>query len=162
MSALTGSGPAMADRITAAEWIARRREVEQAAPPAPWRYAERASGNPTDGPDHTVLNAPHPEQGEQPIATGDYDMWSGLGLVFAEDARTSLPKALDAIEAVLELHRENTPEDGSCQGYTDTGYGYLDSWCVECSGQSGREYGTDFPCPTVQAVTEALAAGGPR
>lgn len=78
---------------------------------------------------------------------------------FIADARNSLPLALDALVKVLELHRENTPEDGSCQGYTDTGYGYLDSWCVECSEQSGREYGTDFPCLTVQAITETLIGG---
>ena len=73
------------------------------------------------------------------------------------DARTSLPRALDALETVLELHRLNREDDGVCQGYTSSGYGCLDRWCVECSEQSGREYGTPWPCPTVAAITEALS-----
>ena len=73
------------------------------------------------------------------------------------DARTSLPCALDALKAVLALHRLNREDDGVCQGYTSSGYGYMDRWCVECSEQSGREYGTPWPCPTAAAITEALS-----
>ena len=72
-------------------------------------------------------------------------------------AHVALDSALDALEAVLELHRLNREDDGDCQGYTSSGYGYLDRWCVECSEQSGREYGTPWPCPTVAALTEALS-----
>lgn len=68
----------------------------------------------------------------------------------------------NALAGVMALHRENTPEDGNCQGYTAGGYGYLDHWCVECSEQSGREYGTSWPCPTVRAVTAGLADGSTK
>ena len=95
-------------------------------------------------------------------------MWDSLGsrksgwpqdarIALEADARTSLPQALDALEAVLDLHRLNREDDGVCQGYTSSGYGYLDRWCVECSEQSGREYGTPYPCPTAAAITEALS-----
>ena len=67
---------------------------------------------------------------------------------------------LSAVEAVLALHRRNRPEDGMCQGYTLGGYGYLDAWCVECSEQSGREYGTAWPCPTAAALAERLGGEG--
>ena len=80
--------------------------------------------------------------------------WDRSDMVAAYDA---LPKALDALEAVLALHRLNREDDGVCQGYISSGYGYLDRWCVECSEQSGREYGTPWPCPTVAAITEALS-----
>ena len=80
--------------------------------------------------------------------------WDRSDMVAAYDA---LPKALDALEAVLERHRLNSEIDGNCQGYTSTGYGYLDRWCVECSKQTGREYGAPWPCPTVAAITEALS-----
>lgn len=62
-----------------------------------------------------------------------------------------------ALRAVMQLHRANAPEDGTCQGYHAFGYGYLSTpWCVECSDQSGREYGVAWPCQTVRAVAEAL------
>ena len=96
-------------------------------------------------------------------------MWDSLGPSksgWLQDARIALEaaapavaaKALrDALTAVLDLHRLNREDDGVCQGYTSSGYGYLDRWCVECSEQSGREYGTPYPCPTVAAITEALS-----
>ena len=74
------------------------------------------------------------------------------------DTRRDLRTACDALEAVLALHRLNREDDGDCQGYTSHGYGYLDRWCVECSEQSGREYGTPWPCPTVAAIESALRA----
>ena len=80
--------------------------------------------------------------------------WDRSDMVAAYDA---LPKALDALEAVLARHRLNREDEGVCQGYTSSGYGHLDRWCVECSEQSSLEYGTPWPCPTVAAVTGALS-----
>ena len=78
-----------------------------------------------------------------------------LSMPFDRREVNRMAVALDALEAVLALHRLNREDDGACQGYTSSGYGYLDRWCVECSEQSGREYGTPYPCPTVAAVTGA-------
>ena len=63
-------------------------------------------------------------------------------------------KANETIQRVRELHRQNTQTDGECQGYDPkTGkYGYLKKFCVECSNQSGREYGTAYPCDTAIAL----------
>ena len=53
-----------------------------------------------------------------------------------EDARTSLPRALDALEAVLAPHQMHEVPGGQ-------------RWCLHC--------GADWPCPTVAAVTGALS-----
>ncbi|MES9308639.1 hypothetical protein ABEP70_12560, partial [Cutibacterium acnes] len=53
---------------SAAGWIARRRALLDAAPPAPWRYREGAEGDPTNGPTYTAIEAEHPEAGWSPIA----------------------------------------------------------------------------------------------
>lgn len=75
----------------------------------------------------------------------------------AMDAKHAVVRAVAALRGVLELHRANDPEDGNCQGYRAYGYGHLDSpWCVECSDQSGREYGVPWPCATARAISEAL------
>ncbi|MFU1878323.1 hypothetical protein, partial [Enterococcus faecium] len=52
---------------SAAGWIARRRALLDAAPPAPWRYREGAEGDPTNGPTYTAIEAEHPEAGWSPI-----------------------------------------------------------------------------------------------
>lgn len=59
---------------------------------------------------------------------------------------TSLPKALTAIRAVLEMHR---PYEWSF------GYGPVQS-CAECSRLSGNEGDSMYPCPTVQAIEGAI------
>lgn len=60
--------------------------------------------------------------------------------------------AREALAPIRKLHRRNRPDDGACQGYTGLRYGYLDDWCVECSEQSGREYGTPWPCDTALLI----------
>ena len=52
-----------------------------------------------------------------------------------EDARTSLPRALDALEAVLAPHQLHEVPGGQ-------------RWCLHCGG--------DWPCPTVDAAETAL------
>ena len=135
--------------MTAADWISDRRTLIDAAPPAPWKYREGAYGDPANGPDHTKLTAPHPEHGEQTIAEGEYDSWSGLGLALAADARTSLPAALNALEAVLKLHyrREWSQWSGDFMYFGQTEFPDL---CDHCR----RAY----PCETVTAITTALGS----
>lgn len=65
------------------------------------------------------------------------------------DAHNTLPAALSAIEAVLELHK---PYEWSF------GYGPVYS-CTECSrlgGNLGKEEEAEWPCPTVQAIEGAI------
>lgn len=133
------------------KWIAERRRIEQDAPPAPWRYREGAYGDPANGPDYTAITAIHPEHGEQSIATGDYDSWSGLGLAFAEDARTSLPLALKALEAVLRLHEPVLYASERIREVRPTLPSHVCTGCWD-----GPDGAVPWPCPTVQAVTRAL------
>lgn len=129
--------------MTARDWLAKRAELEGAAPSAPWMYTERADGNPADGPTLTALVANHPTLGEQTIAQGDYDSWSGHALIFAADARTSAPAMRKALEAALEIHHliEGRPDcgNGCC--------GVVEDECAEC------RY---WPCYTVTAIEAAL------
>ena len=143
----------MTDRPDPAKWIAKRRELLAAATEGPWSAADEH-----DGVGYPAWCVSQMRPGwESMTPTGGYvgdvaDVEREADARLIADARTSLPRALDKLEAVLELHRLNREDDGSCQGYTSSGYGYLDRWCVECSEQSGREYGTPWPCPTVTAL----------
>ena len=134
----------MTDRPDPADWIAKRRGLLDAATAGPW---ELRSYRPRE---YSVY-APRWPGIIADLGNGAEDA------TLIADARTSLPCALDALTAVLARHRLNREDDGDCQGYTSSGYGYLDRWCVECSEQSGLEYGTPWPCPTVAAITEALS-----
>lgn len=69
-----------ADRLRAA--AERLREVAGAAPPGPWRFTEGTHGNPSDGPTYTAI-LPSQDVGDEPLATGDYDAYSGYALILA-------------------------------------------------------------------------------
>ena len=58
---------------------------------------------------------------------------------FIAASRTTVPALLDALEAVLALHRE------------DLFRGHLSNGCRICG--HGRD---GYPCPTVKAITDAL------
>lgn len=71
---------------------------------------------------------------------------------FIAAARADVPRLVDALEEVLEIHQDG----GESQGYLDDGsYGDMPHCCTEC-GSLG-EYGIPYPCPTVTAITQALA-----
>ena len=130
--------------MTAADWIAERHRIEQAASEGPWE-----------------ING-----------AGEYV--SGVGLMVAPDdggvSGTAMPKALNALEAVLKLHEpvavyaqadececgnedhtiiESEQGDDLCWD-TPTG----EQRCAECLDEDS-EY-IDYPCPTVATITEAL------
>ena len=65
---------------------------------------------------------------------------------FIADARTRLPQALNALQAVLDLHK---PEE--YDGYPHSPDGVM---CAVCLTEY-NEY-EEWPCPTVQAIQEAL------
>lgn len=61
-----------------------------------------------------------------------------------------------AVLAVVEAHRRLLAihaDGGRSQGYTATGYGYIDHCCETC-GAFG-EYGHPWPCDTVRALASA-------
>ena len=96
--------------MSAAEWIAKRRELLDAATEGPWEV--------TFGPREPArVWTSHPGDREA-VATiagfvEDRDDISDARLI--ADARTSLPRALDALEAALELakgHRDFVTKRG--------------------------------------------------
>lgn len=60
-------------------------------------------------------------------------------------------RALEALVKVLELHRENEPDEHA-SSYQDGVYLGLERFCAGCSDLSNGEYGVAWPCPTVRAV----------
>ena len=121
----------MTDRPDPAEWIAKRRELLAAATEGPWDYYR-----------------PHPLYRiyrVSSVAPGGYlddeaascdDVRATENAALIADARTSLPRTLDALEAVLAPHQLHEVPGGQ-------------RWCLHC--------GADWPCPTVAAITEALS-----
>ena len=139
--------------MTAADWIAEQRRIEQAATEGPWRAAVVARYTDADG-DERGRGGIYPggPSGPPPIfITPD---WLTADAEFIADARTALPKALDALEAVLALHRLHVcgevplvqMERGACfighDGCLSVGT------CRDCK--------MPYPCPTVAVITEAL------
>ena len=135
------------------ETLARIRARADAATAGPWE---------TDGNGEVSQHWSRPEPWETVVGTGVTCMsycygGSAKGVESVEDAefiaaaRTIVPALVDALEAVLKLHRDG----GESQGYLDNGhYGVIDHCCTECG--SFGEYGTTWPCPTVKAITDAL------
>ena len=111
--------------MTTADWIKRRRELLDAATEAPWTPEDvygLVAPTKIDGYTHPVERVKAIRQGAADDA-------------LIADARTSLPLALDALEAVLALHSQSS---------------YL-TYC--------RADGEKYPCPTVDAIDTALAGG---
>jgi len=83
--------------MTAAEWIAKRRELLDAATEGPWLYG---------GDDWEGATVEMPDDGSGGVAYIATGMRQGPNegeddAAFIADARTSLPLALDALDAVL-------------------------------------------------------------
>ena len=113
--------------MTAADWIAERRRIEQAATEGGWRAAVVARYVDDDGCERGKgAIYPAGPMGPPPLfVTPD---WVAADAEFVATARTALPKALDALEAVLELWPDTDPCD--CCFHVD--------------------------CEVVRAITEAL------
>lgn len=126
--------------MTAADWIAEQRRIEQAATEGPWRAAVVARYVDDDGRERGKGGIyPAGPSGPPPLfVTPD---WVAADAEFSADARTALPKALDALEKVLALHA------GEHQHYSP----FIGAMVVTCSA-----CGEPTPCPTVRTITEAL------
>ena len=147
--------------MTAADWIAKRERLGEAATEGPWRRVTEPG---------TKNHALHDAR-DADIATDYEGVWYNKGdAEFIADARTALPKALAALEAVLALHQpvkiyaqadecgcgdedhtiiESPQGDDLCW---DTPTGEL--CCPECLDEDSGAI--DYPCPTVAEIAEAL------
>ena len=120
--------------MTTADWIKRRRELLDAASPGPWASVHNSVGAVAKSCTCGAGGVYGHEQYcglEGPVVTGCAPEDGAL----IADARTSLPRALDALEAVLALHSQS-------------------SYLIYC-----RADGEEYPCPTVDAIDTALAGG---
>ena len=105
--------------MTTADWIKRRRELLDAATEGPWFQGRTGRRYESD---RDVYSKREPdEENSHDIATY---VWSAEDAALIADARTSLPLALDALEAVRALHPrdEESPLDseygkGFAKGY---------------------------------------------
>ena len=87
--------------MTAADWIAERRRFEQAATEGPWE-AGTGDGDPrphvwTSRSSGCVAEITY-------VVPNDYGDVRPADAEFIAAARTALPRALDALEAVLAMH----------------------------------------------------------
>ena len=69
----------------------------------------------------------------------DHPLTEALARVQAQDAaaRTTVPRLVDALQSVLDLHKRQPSPDGDL--------------CAECFPSVW-----DWPCPTVTTITQAL------
>lgn len=129
--------------MTTADWIKRRRELLAAATPGPWELI--CGGEYVDG---VGLDVGHLDGG---VRACDAELIA--------DARTSLPLALEVLEAVLARHRPvsyvATANCGlvlyeACPTCHDKARVHLHI-CAECN--------KTWPCATAEAIETALAGG---
>ena len=158
--------------MTAADWIAEQRRIEQAATEGPWEVCEEDWACISHGPDsviHGYYEGECSACGSSMLDKASVAL-DGEDAEFIAAARAALPNALDALEAVLALHQpvkiyaqadecgcgdedptiiESPQGDDLCW---DTPTGEL--CCPECLDEDSGAI--DYPCPTVAAITEAL------
>ena len=72
----------------------------------------------------------------------------GADAAFIADARTRLPQALAALQAVLDMH---APIDALNMRYRG---GRVQQVCTGCGTDDGNW--NRWPCPTVRAITDAI------
>ena len=137
---------------TTADWIKRRRELLDAASPAPlhfqhWGRQKNQNGDYAE----SILFDAHGESLAYELSDVDGELIA--------DARTSLPLALDALEAVLARHRPVSYVATANCGLV------LYEVCPTCHDKAGvhlhicAECNKVWPCATVEAIETALAGG---
>ena len=110
------------------QWIEERRAIHAKAAEGPWEF------EPDDTDDWTVVDGVNDYIGHSPddgVRAG-FEQGDATAIV---DAHNMFPRALNALNAALELH---------VKGYETAGV----HWCSECE--------TKWPCPTVQAIEGAI------
>ena len=117
------------------QWIEERRAIHEAATEGPW--VAECSGETGD----CVI--PHDAQStrEAVAVTRLFHRTADANAV--ADAHTNLPRALDALNAVLELHEPISGFEGDPSHW-------------ECKVRSDDRGPKPWPCPTVQAIEGAI------
>lgn len=173
----------MTDQLTAR--LTENQRIIEAATDGPWAWSEERNDDWTldnQGPNlETVKRTePHPFDGstgaeETVISAWGHDAWG----IFVEEhdkefiatARMEWPKANAVLRKVLELHQRHgmyelciAPTcDGQDHDHFETQDGdivhgdVLEYWsCSICLDEDGE---IEWPCPTVQAITDAMGGG---
>ena len=127
-------------------WLDRGCTIADQATEGPWEAYE----------DSDVQYAGYPPIAENLVYAGAVETpiidWGNgstkADAEFIADARTRLPQALNALQAVLEAH---APIDALNTQYTN---GRIPHVCTGCGQDDGRwNY---WPCPTVRAIQNAI------
>ena len=143
---------------TTADWIKRRRELLDAATPGPWEPGETQRYH--GGRYHVSYSEVEPS-----VAAGCDPADAAL----IADARTSLPLALDALEAVLARHRPVSYVATANCGlvlyevrptcHDKAGVHPCGCWRDEDQIHVCADCNRVWPCPTVDAIDTAPRAG---
>lgn len=121
-------------------WLDRGREIESKATDGPWGGTWNGAREGNIAGETDVLDATNV---------------SAQDLSFIMDARTRLPQALNALQAVLDLHKKRRPKIHLWQftpGSNEPQPVTTPDTCDYCRG--------DYPCPTVRAITDAIKEQG--
>ena len=132
------------------ETLAHIRRQADAAAEGPWVSNQCEPCAERDRLDVTVWG----RQGNALVASWcDDDEYDPANAEFIAAARTDVPRLVDALEKVLELHvRAECPTCGSRDGEGNEFHKCDDdAYCEECDLEG-------YPCPTVEAITTALDA----
>ena len=128
----------MSDDVRA--WLDHTQKLDQAATPGPWVWSE-------PDPEWTgdYYGVWERDEDMPPVAAthapGEYGKADAEWIAHA---RTALPQAVAALQAVTDLHQPRSTVTHSASGHlVDT-----PGPCTACDW--------DWPCPTITAVTEAL------
>ena len=130
-------------------WLDKGKALADQATQGPWEAFEDSDQHLAGCPP-TIENLVYAGAVETPII----DWGNGSTKEDAEfiaDARTRLPLALDALQAVIEIH---TPIDALNVRYRG---GRLQQVCTGCGTDDGNW--NHWPCPTVRAITDAIGGG---
>lgn len=130
----------MTDRIM--EWLDESQRLADQADEGPWEaYGRGGYGRPR-------VQSVKSLGGGGVIAHtgyGEDDERAGLDAEFIAGSRTRFPQAVAALRAVLDLHHRATD------------FFAKDDFCAECSSFHRT---VEWPCPTLQAITDALGVEG--
>lgn len=122
--------------------LAEMRARVDAATEGPWDWRESSPGlgsiwyhHAPHGADYTVPGCGHCGENDAVYETHDG--------AFIAASRTDMPKLLDAVDAVVALHR---PDDGLCGCHESGLCPEAEVLCEACEDL--------YPCPTIRAVTD--------
>lgn len=136
--------------MTATDRLAEiKARAENTTSPGPWDYRPSQPGlgsvyyrDPGLSKDYPVPGCGHCGLNDSVYETGDGE--------FIAHARTDVPALLAALDAVLAEHECITERVATFSGSE------VISWCRICAPRIEDRWENRYPCPTVQAITEAL------